>query len=853
MGDQRTAAKARQRAAIPTDGTSAAEDTGSIVAIPDPGAGKLRVVRLDHQGRIIEGLAELTPPPGARLDGRQVFVGHDASPSGGQGDASITLPTSWQVATNPAAPIVVHSETVVDTLAFDDSELLSEEAEQARARRQAVQAYFEARPDMDIGNMFAWPNLPSKAEIDAVFNSEDFTSWQAGEAAAARRRQQEAIAAYYQRQLYASSGMWFTPEEAREIWERNNGPADQTEWEREQAAQPGGLPNEIRAPGSGELLGYRTVTVAEKALGGSIGTVTYTTLDRNGRVVDEQEVTALSPGADLAQGIVRGAPITSTLINLAETGGLSLDLRDFGRFLTEGERIDRGVSAIPFGDTVRQAAEAAIGVSLSGRDIDPLIGGAGEVRILSDRERTGKALLVVVDLAGEAMGMNLSVKPKAPHLSVDIPGPKAPHARAPKVPHADAPRAPRAPDAPHAQAPGAPNAPRTGTPDAPGHAARPRQQPPAMAAPKGVPDAKPAANSSVAHQGGGAKSGKKPAKTAKAPPNPHREQYKAAEGVRRWRQRVDEWADRVFGPDPGSTIRAPRVTGRAQPRIDGKRVPGAPPVRLDRQHIPLRPGETADAAVARVSTVFGRKLSDYPFLQSLWNDARASVLRRRTLTADNYADLYDLTRNAFWRRVRGRGADALRARQHFADAGFDLPSGSSRAPELAINDPSIGRTERSVSLDHIEEKGQGQGWRKALDADNLRMEPAMPNTHRENIQMRHPELRPDAPRPAGVSHFPEKRRRRAGPAPAETEAPAAKPRQDAPDADKDPLMDAVMEGRLDAYLRESELIDAALRGDLLETLHPPPMGKTGAAAPDAPDELQRQALAMVLQFLDPLH
>ena len=38
-------------------------------------------------------------------------------------------------------------------------------------------------------------------------------------------------------------------------------------------------------------------------------------------------------------------------------------------------------------------------------------------------------------------------------------------------------------------------------------------------------------------------------------------------------------------------------------------------------------------------------------------------------------------------------------------------------------------TEIRVSLDHILEKAIGDNWRFALDADNLRMEFAMPNTY----------------------------------------------------------------------------------------------------------------------------
>jgi len=71
-----------------------------------------------------------------------------------------------------------------------------------------------------------------------------------------------------------------------------------------------------------------------------------------------------------------------------------------------------------------------------------------------------------------------------------------------------------------------------------------------------------------------------------------------------------------------------------------------------------------------------------------------------------------------------------------------LLEGRSTAPMLGNENAKIPDVEKRISLDHVEEKGQGAGWQKALDAANLKMEFARPNTERENKQMRHPELRP---------------------------------------------------------------------------------------------------------------
>lgn len=45
------------------------------------------------------------------------------------------------------------------------------------------------------------------------------------------------------------------------------------------------------------------------------------------------------------------------------------------------------------------------------------------------------------------------------------------------------------------------------------------------------------------------------------------------------------------------------------------------------------------------------------------------------------------------------------------------------------------------NIQRTSEALRDNNWTKALEADNLRMEFAMPNTYREIIQARHPELR----------------------------------------------------------------------------------------------------------------
>jgi hypothetical protein len=93
------------------------------------------------------------------------------------------------------------------------------------------------------------------------------------------------------------------------------------------------------------------------------------------------------------------------------------------------------------------------------------------------------------------------------------------------------------------------------------------------------------------------------------------------------------------------------------------------------------------------------------------------------------------------------------------------------------------------------------------------MEPAMPNTHRENVQMRHPELRPGARAPTGATQFPQRRQRTARAT--RSDAARATPKSAAAD---EALIDAALAGRLREFLDQDDLIEAALRGQLREVL-----------------------------------
>jgi hypothetical protein len=200
-------------------------------------------------------------------------------------------------------------------------------------------------------------------------------------------------------------------------------------------------------------------------------------------------------------------------------------------------------------------------------------------------------------------------------------------------------------------------------------------------------------------------------------------------------------------------------------RIDGKKVPGPPrqprdPSRwaewnekvahwlgrrenkLNLWNLVRRAGESYRDSLARTLDVIGMKISDHPDVWEVWNRAREKVLAGRSIddlgrdemlgkgAFDGKSSMYDKVRDQFWADIRGTGA-----RSTMENAG--LMFGDEPAPNLETSNPNVNPGDVKVSLDHIDEKAQGDNWKRAIDGDNLRFEFADPNTFREIWQVRH--------------------------------------------------------------------------------------------------------------------
>jgi hypothetical protein len=203
--------------------------------------------------------------------------------------------------------------------------------------------------------------------------------------------------------------------------------------------------------------------------------------------------------------------------------------------------------------------------------------------------------------------------------------------------------------------------------------------------------------------------------------------------------------------DIESTAEVPRVKGG---KIDGKTVPRTPrdPAkreawfarrrgRLNIWDLVQRTGESFRMALDRVRTVIGTKISNHPVVRDVWNAALQKTLNGRPLesiTRDEMLGkgeyegkgLYDRTRDQFWKDVRENAA----ARAVFENAG--LKFGDQPAPNLEVTVNDVPGNEIKVSLDHVEEKAQGENWKKAVSADNLQFEFLSPNSFREAVQVR---------------------------------------------------------------------------------------------------------------------
>jgi len=158
-------------------------------------------------------------------------------------------------------------------------------------------------------------------------------------------------------------------------------------------------------------------------------------------------------------------------------------------------------------------------------------------------------------------------------------------------------------------------------------------------------------------------------------------------------------------------------------------------------------------AMERINKVMGRKISDIPELKKHWEAAREHVLKGKQPTDYNKETvnkrLYKDAQKKFWENVRNDPA----AVDFLKKQGFEF-EGKGGAAVAVLGPQGTQKTERGnvtdqerrISLDHIEEKAQGENWKKALDGENLELMFQNANSWKEIVQvkfgMREPVVQP---------------------------------------------------------------------------------------------------------------
>lgn len=262
-----------------------------------------------------------------------------------------------------------------------------------------------------------------------------------------------------------------------------------------------------------------------------------------------------------------------------------------------------------------------------------------------------------------------------------------------------------------------------------------------------------------------------------------------------------KWVEEMFGTVETrfQDVQRPRITGTSRlarssrPRVENRRIPNwvvrdrewlnqarasglsdeeirqtpwwigmdpersHPPRRLLDVEDVRRPNEAREATVSRVGQLLGRRIDEITGLEEAWKAARDHVLNGRAISEISRDEmlglgpfenrgLYARAQQHFWRNVREDNT----AKEWLNSLGFELRADSSGAAHISLTSTgsltdesgqALSDIDTRVTLGHIQEKAQGENWRQALDAHNLRFELHHANTDQEIRQMRHPELR----------------------------------------------------------------------------------------------------------------
>ena len=140
-----------------------------IEVIADRATGKLRVVRLDKRGKIVAGLAEITPPKGETLEAASVEAKlHETSRlTDTRGTYKIKLPPRYTATTNPKETVQVKSTT-------------PQELARKEVNRKKVEEYLDAQ-DAELGTNFKFvyqADLANEEKVAELMRSEGYRKFE---------------------------------------------------------------------------------------------------------------------------------------------------------------------------------------------------------------------------------------------------------------------------------------------------------------------------------------------------------------------------------------------------------------------------------------------------------------------------------------------------------------------------------------------------------------------------------------------------------------------------------------------------------------------------------------------------
>ena len=390
-----------------------AEDEGGSVQVIAKENGLIAVV-LVRNGKIVQGYTEITPPPGVSAADavKNDLVKAYVTEVTARPNVDVVLPKNWarRQPVNLAAKVQIKDEEQVAREA-ENIRKAGERTEKVNQLRELYRAYLRDKTWDDCGDR-GFCSAYGMSDDDILAVEEDdmsFKEWMQFRQSEAAKHQVERENEYYRRQIDPTGELGFSGKDAREIIE-SNGPLDATPWERKHQFS-GSLPNAIREDQTGLVTGYVLTEYRQVRLAGGVGEVIQIVVDRDGNEVERTSTTVLTPETEFVQDAARGLPVSSHVINFLEaSAGVSLDVRDPGRQLNEGEAIDRAINTIPFADTVRTAEEVFSGVDLSDRGIQAQL--EGDALILPEKVRIGKGILLGVEALTTLIGAKVKVNPK---------------------------------------------------------------------------------------------------------------------------------------------------------------------------------------------------------------------------------------------------------------------------------------------------------------------------------------------------------------------------------------------------------------------------------------------------------